>query len=297
MSSSADSPEVVCRRLRPLLGTYVEIRACGPCADESAAAVERAFGAIAQVQRLMSAHDPASDVSRLNRAPVGARISVHAWTWRVLTTTEQLFRLSGGAFDVTQNTRGFLVDGAALQRVSHCRVRRRRAVRIDLGGIAKGFAIDMAIHVLQRAGVSNGCVNAGGDLRVFGPGEQRIDVRDPGCPNRFLTIARLRRGAVATSANYLDAPAQGRLRAPVGHPLYASGASITVMAPTALVADALTKVVAVLGPRESRPILDHFDAQAVLLRPSSRSRRTGDLSSTSEIDFESSHPMENCHAA
>src|SRR6185295_18696084 len=83
-----------------LLGTFVEITAAGPAA-RATRAIERAFAAIARVQRHMSFHDPDSDVGRLNRSRVGFALRVHADTARVLQRAQTLSRATAGAFDVT----------------------------------------------------------------------------------------------------------------------------------------------------------------------------------------------------
>jgi len=94
-------------RARPLLGTFVEIAAAGVARSDLEAAVEAAFAAVATVHRLMSFHDPASDVSRLNRAaPVlgrarGRAVPVHPFTWQVLAAAADMSWRSAGLFDIT----------------------------------------------------------------------------------------------------------------------------------------------------------------------------------------------------
>src|SRR3982750_3964721 len=89
------------RRCRPLLGTFVEIVAFGTEAGDLEHAVESAFLAIAQVHRLMSFHDPESDVSRMNRDACHKAVCIHPWTWRVLKSAQEFARNSDGIFDVT----------------------------------------------------------------------------------------------------------------------------------------------------------------------------------------------------
>src|SRR2546423_10672087 len=88
------------RRARPLLGTLVEISAAGagPCVH---AAIGAAFAAIERVQRLMSFHDPRSDISRVNRWADRKPIAVDAWTWAVLARAQMISQASAGAFDIT----------------------------------------------------------------------------------------------------------------------------------------------------------------------------------------------------
>src|SRR5258708_23515787 len=141
------------RRARLLLGTFVEIASAGAARGDTAGAIEAAFDAVADVHRLMSFHDPDSDVSRLNREASVRDVAVHPWTYRVLETVVALQRKSGGTFDVAVapalQKLGRLPrhvgaaelavvarhDFDAIELQHDCRVRfRDRSVRIDLGG-------------------------------------------------------------------------------------------------------------------------------------------------------------------
>src|SRR6266849_5123313 len=106
--------EIEIRRCRPLLGTFVEIQVFGTNATELEHAVEAAFLAIAHVQRLMSFHDPESDVSRMNRDACYKRVRVHPWTWRVLKSAQEFSRNTGGIFDITMAEQ--LVKGSYIPR-------------------------------------------------------------------------------------------------------------------------------------------------------------------------------------
>src|SRR5262245_32108862 len=93
--------QIEVRRCRPLLGTFVEIQAFGTNAAELEHSVEAAFLAIAQTHRLMSFHDPKSDVSRMNRDAYYKAVRAHPWTWRVLKSAREFSSNSDGIFDVT----------------------------------------------------------------------------------------------------------------------------------------------------------------------------------------------------
>ena len=110
-------------------------------------------------------------------------------------------------------------------------------VWLDFGGIAKGYAVDLAVAKLRRAGVHTGAVNAGGDLRVFGTLEETVLVRSPFDASELWPVAALRDSACATSASGEVARARRRRRRA------AAPRSVTVLAPTACAADALTKIV------------------------------------------------------
>jgi thiamine biosynthesis lipoprotein len=285
------SPSAEVRRCRPLLGTFVEVSACADSAPRAAAALEAAFAAVDRVQRRMSFHDPESDVSRLNRWAEHGPVAVDPWTHQVLEAASSFRDASRGAFDVTVAPRlqrwGYLPpagqaagvfppvsDPGAIELLSGHRVRFRRPVRIDLGGIAKGFAVDRAVDALQAAGAASGQVNAGGDLRVFGPSPSTVHVRHPRAPGRVLRLARLTDAALATSATYFARRRwRGRRVSPIVDPRRGSPCigrrSVSVRAPTCLVADALTKVLAILGARGAA-ILRLYSAVGFVVTPSGR---------------------------
>lgn len=249
------------RRARPLLGTYVEIAVHRSAPRE---ATDRAFEVIAGIQRRMSVQDPKSDLGRIAAAPPGEAVRVHASTARVLRAALKLAEYSDGVFDPVATA----TNGAAYWRDLHLDRRDvscARPLRVDLSGIAKGYAVDAAVNRLRRHGVKQGIVNAGGDLRVFGDVSHRVHVRDPRLLGTFRPVAELLDGAIATSANYLDSPGNGRLVNPTGSPLWLGDRSVTVCAATCLLADALCKIVAAIGPAGARPLLKRFRATTIVV--------------------------------
>ncbi|HUJ87538.1 MAG TPA: FAD:protein FMN transferase [Burkholderiales bacterium] len=249
------------RRARPLLGTLVEISAWGSEPAALRRAVDRAFNAIEVLQARLSAHDPASEVSRLNRDGHLGPVRVGRDLRRVLRAAARLSRLSEGAFDVTAAAGGASYRDVRL--LPRSRVRYARALRIDLGGIAKGYCVDRAVAQLERCGVAGGLVNAGGDLRAFGARAFALQLRHPGDPRQLVDFGTIRDAALSTSASYATGRERcaGALRdGRSGAPLR-PGVSVSVRASRALTADALTKVVAALGPRAA-PLLARCRAHA-----------------------------------
>jgi FAD:protein FMN transferase len=240
------------RRAQPLLGTLVEVRAQGASATAFDVAADAAFDAIARVHALMSFHEAGSDVRRIARARAGERVAVHPHTAAVLARAQRWARASGGAFDagcapqaVAQRwlpapedavPPGDLPFEDALEVEGHD-VLVHAPVWLDFGGIAKGYAVDLAVARLRRAGVHTGAVNAGGDLRVFGTLEETVLVRSPFDASTLWPVAALRDSACATSAS-------GEVARRGAEPGDAPAPrSVTVLAPTACAADALTKIV------------------------------------------------------
>jgi len=142
-------------------------------------------------------------------------------------------------------------------------------LRIDLGGIAKGFAVDRAIDVLQNQNQSYGLVNAGGDLATFGSSPQTIHIRDPRFPARSLCQVAIANAALASSARLFDplessTPCHSSTINPATREPATEIAGTTVRAPSCIVADALTKIVMISGER-SGGLLKTYEASALLV--------------------------------
>jgi FAD:protein FMN transferase len=274
------------RRARPLLGTFVEIAVTGAPPDELEAAVDAAFEAIKTVHRLMSFHDDGSDVSRLNREAASGTVIVHPWTFAVLATALDLNRRSAGVFDIA--VAPVLQDLGLLPRRGDVMPTRPAAlaepvvifsdggvgfrdagVRIDLGGIAKGYAVDRAVAVLRDRRIAQGIVNAGGDLAVFGELPEMIHVRDPRNPAHAMCAVEVANAALATSGGHFDpAAGHGTTASAVIDPRTAAPVAglfgATVHASSCMLADALTKIVMAQG-EAAAPLLTHYRASALFV--------------------------------
>lgn len=254
-------------RARPGLGTFVEIHATAPSAAMLERAIAAGFRAIARVHRCMSPRESGSDVSRINRARAGSVVRVDPWTWQVLAVAGRWSAQSGGAFDITAlRTAATRAGWRDLELLDGHRVRLRRRRPIDLGGIAKGFAVDRAVAALRAAGAVGGVVNAGGDLRAFGATPQAVFIRLTAMPAGLVAGPTLQAEAFATSSNALDPRGAGRLRRPDGRRLWIGRGSVSVRSGTCVAADALCKIVAAVGPHQAAPLLARHRATAFVIR-------------------------------
>jgi thiamine biosynthesis lipoprotein len=200
MTASPLTESAAAKRLRISLGTLVAVEAIGGCAAAAEAAVEAAFAAIGRVHHRMHPHSADSDLARINNAPANTRFAVHPSILELLDFAQRLNSITDGVFDPCLPTRpGRLQDIEVSTEHVLCHV----PVALDFGGFAKGFAVDRAIETLISHGCTAGLVNAGGDLRVFGPRTEPIFVRGP---TGELTEVRLVDGALAVS----DADSQHR---------------------------------------------------------------------------------------
>ncbi|MBJ7313972.1 FAD:protein FMN transferase [Rugamonas sp. CCM 8940] len=274
------------RRAQPWLGTLVEITVADALPDEAVQrAISLAFAEVALVHRLMSFHAADSDVARLNRAWPGDMLTVDPHTWRVLELAQRVADQSEQIFNIACAPRLVAWDclpapqpevpayrpGLTVLRCeAGLRVRKAVPGWVDLGGIAKGYAVDLALAALGDAGIASACVNAGGDLRAIGPLAWPVRLRAPRDPGRAGAVLELRDEALATSASYFSARRhEGRdVSALVdgrdGSALGAAAGSVSVRAASCAVADALTKVVLASGDA-AHPALQAFAATALII--------------------------------
>jgi len=287
------------RRARPLLGTFVEIAAADAARPAMERAIEAAFAAVAQVHRLMSFHEPDSDVSRVNRDAGRRTVAVHPWTYHVIETALDLHRGSGGAFDIAvapvlqnfgmlprtgNDTQPIVAAGSTADVIEllagHCVRFRKDNAAIDLGGIAKGFAVDRAIAVLRCCGAARGLVNAGGDLAAFGRLPETVHIRDPRDPSRLLCLVGIADAALASSGRRFDPLQSSDIQSaavidPLTHAPVRDVAGASVLAPSCMIADALTKVVMIAG-ENATALLARHKASALAVLKSGEIRVTPD---------------------
>ncbi len=255
----------------------MSIRVEGLPAADAHRAIDAAFEEVATIHRLMSFHEAASDVSRLNTHGPHGPVAVHPWTRDVLRWSLVFSALSEGCFDISIAAE--LVDWHLLPAppAPACRpqgtwrdievrsdgkVRFHRPLWIDLGGIAKGYAVDRATECLRRQGALLSVVNAGGDIRVSGAHTEPIglglDMKQQPSANA-VPLIELSDGSIASSSG--AAHVDGVRRTPT-----VADRFVSVIAEQCVVADALTKIVMAKGT-ESTSLLRHVRASAHVYDP------------------------------
>ncbi len=254
------------------------------------------------VEKQMNIYNPASELSRFNTAAAGSSVALSPETIDVLTKASLFWEQTDGAFDVTVLPLIRLWKQAekdnALPTAAECTVARNAsrweyisltdagatksvaAACVDLGGIAKGFAIDLAVAAMIEAGCVGGIVDIGGDVRCFGlrPSGKPWDVAvtnpfDPDHPRDDpLVILQVRDAAVCTSGNYrrfgvIEGKHYSHIIDPrVDRPVDAYP-SVTVVAPDATTADAWATALSVLGPDGLKLLPKGVDALIVIGTP------------------------------
>lgn len=204
--------------------------------NEATATLSKVFARLALLENRLSRFNPDSDIAKVNRAKRHATVPVSALTFRLLRRAANLQMKSGKLFRPWQQPLG-------LAKKNRVRILHGQA-KVDLGGIAKGFAVDEAIRLLKRAGIGAALVNAGGDMRSFGPCDFPILIRDPQNPGKCLFGLKLNNQSLCNSGNYF---APGHIRGTRRNRLAVLAAG--VMAPNCRDADALTKVLMLHGEK------------------------------------------------
>jgi thiamine biosynthesis lipoprotein len=251
------------------MGTVVSFQVVGH-EREREAAVSRAESWFQRIDSECSRFKPDSDVSRL-ATRVGEPVVVSPLFFEVVQFAVATAAASGGAFDPTLGA-----DGASWRDVSLDTDARTitlaRPIILDLGGVAKGLAVDLAAKEL--APLENFSINAGGDLFLAGLnalGEPwAIGVQHPRDPEKLIETLHLSNTAVCTSGDYergahiVDPRGSASVGAERGDPTTASLVSVTVIAPSAMVADALGTAAFVLGPGDGAAFLRSQDVRGIL---------------------------------
>lgn len=259
--------------------------------SEQAGAWWRAvFAEFTMVDEVMSRYRDDSQLSRVNREAADQAVSVSVPLYNVLARSLEISRLSDGAFDISFASVGYLYDfregrqpddDAVREGLTHINYRdillaeadhsvrfRKPGLKLDLGGIAKGYAVDRGIRVLRQAGVSHARLSAGGDMRLLGDRRGRpwmVGVRDPRHRDKQAVIIPLSDTAISTSGDYerffidddgqrvhhILSPSTGR---PVGEVQ-----SVTIIGDEAMTTDALSTAVFVLGADKGLALINTLE--------------------------------------
>ncbi len=275
---------------RPIMGTSVRVELWHADRAAGARVLEAVMDEMNRINALMSTYREDSEISAVNRAAARAPVAVSPELAALVSRSLEISRLTGGAFDITYASVGYLYDyrekqkpaaeeiDEALAAIDYRFVDvdlenstigfRREGVRIDLGGIAKGYAVERGAEILRANGVRHGIVTAGGDSRIVGDRRGKpwvVGVRHPRDKQRIVTRMPLRDEAISTSGDYerffeedgvryhhIIHPATGRSAAAVH--------SVTIIGPDATMTDGLSTSVFVMGARDGLALLDRLPA-------------------------------------
>lgn len=290
------------KREEAIMGTAINIELWSDDRPAGEAAMQAVMREMHRIDLAMSPHRPDSELSRINRGAATAPVAISTEMFQLLTRAVHFSKLSDGAFDITYAAVGRLFDYRLHTRptrealtTAHAAVGYRHLLLdaqaqtvqfalpgmcIDLGGFAKGYAIDNAVALLRQRGIAHANVSAGGDSCVMGDRRGRpwtIGIRDPRRPGEVVALLPLEDTSISTSGDYERCFVEAGVRfhhlidPATGHSP-SCVQSVTILGKDGLTTEAFSKCVFVLGVQkgmqllESQPAIDAIvvDATGVL---------------------------------
>ena len=274
------------QREQAIMGTAVTVQLWADDRAQGAAAMAAVMAEMQRIDRTYSPHRSDSELARVNAAAAQHPVQISDEFFQLVARAQEFSRLSQGAFDITFASAGALYDyregrlpddlslARAVQAIGWRQLQLdpqrpslrflRPGMRIDLGGFAKGHAVDRSIRLLQRLGIRHAIVSAGGDSRLLGDRRGRpwtIAIRDPRRADGIVALLPLEDTAISTSGDYercferdgvrhhhLIDPRTGRSADAVR--------SVTILAPDGLTTEALSKTVFVLGVERGLQLIE-----------------------------------------
>ena len=271
------------------MSTEVEIILCGPNEEALEKAAASAFSVMEQIERDFSVGGGSSKIKEINKFAGLKPVKVGPDLFVLIQKSISFSHLSNGCFDISTQGLGNLWDFRAptfvvpegevvnrcLNLVDYRKIRldretssvilEQKGMRISVGGIGKGYAVDKAVEAVRVFGIKDGIINAGGDLKAFGRKENgelwKVAIKNPRDQDRIMCVIPLSNVALATSGDYERYRIVGGKRyhhlldPRTGYPAVGC-MSATVIAKDALEADALATAVFVMGPRDGLNLVE-----------------------------------------
>ncbi len=283
---NAPAPGGWASREEAIMGTSVRVELWSDDREAGELAMAAVMAEMHHIDDTMSPFKPESELSRINREAASKAVPISQPMYDIIARSIDFSNLSGGAFDITFASAGHLYDYRQAIKPSDEELERARAaigyrnlmldpqartvrfarpgVRVDLGGFAKGLAVDNGAAILRRRGIANAIVTAGGDSHVVGDRRGRpwtIGIRDPRRPGQVVAVLPLQNVALSTSGDYeryfekdgvrchhvID-PSTGKSPSGVR--------SVTVIAADGLTSEGLTKSVFVMGVEKGMRLVE-----------------------------------------
>lgn len=269
-----------------IMGTAIRVELWSDDKAKGEAAIAAVMAEMHRIDREMSPYKPESELSRINREAAKRPVPISQEMFDILSRSIEFSKLSGGAFDITFSSVGYLYDyrhhikptdkeiEQALPGINYRHLQldakkrtvkfARVGVRIDLGGIGKGYAVDNGIALLKKRGITQAIVTAGGDSRVLGDKGGRpwmVGIRDPRRKDNVVAVIPLINSAISTSGDYeryfeADGVRYHHIINPKTGRSATGVQSVSVIGPDATATDGLTKPVFILGPEKGLRLIE-----------------------------------------
>jgi FAD:protein FMN transferase len=273
-----------------IMGTRITVELWSDDEQKAQAAIDAVLDEMRHIDDSMSTYKPTSEVSQVNAKAADGPMHISKELFDLLVTAKEYSVITDGAFDITYASVGYMYDfrkhvrpneqqiDKALPAVDYRHVMldaknqtvqfSQKGVRIDLGGIAKGYSVDCGINVLKARGYTRAYVSAGGDSRIIGDRFGKpwmVGIRDPRKgEGEVITRIPLADAAISTSGDYERFFEEGGVRyhhiidPHTGHSA-SKVRSATIIGPIATRTDGLSKTAFVLGPEKAMEIYNRID--------------------------------------
>jgi FAD:protein FMN transferase len=284
-----------------IMGTRITVELWSEDQDKAESAIDAVLDEMRHIDESMSTYKPTSEVSQVNDHAAEGPMHISKELFDLLVTANQYSELTEGAFDITYASVGYMYDFRKHVRPSEAQIDKalpavnyrhvlldpknqtvrftQKGVRIDLGGIAKGYSVDCAIDVLKARGFTRAYVSAGGDSRIIGDRDGRpwiVGIRHPDDPNKIVTRLPLVDTAMSTSGDYYRFFDENGVRyhhiidPHTGHSA-SRVRSATILGPTATETDGLSKTAFVLGAEKTLELINRMPKfDAIFITPDGR---------------------------
>jgi thiamine biosynthesis lipoprotein len=286
------------KRTDAIMGTRIYVEVWDTDAAHGEASIDAVMAEMHRIDELMSHYKPESELSQINEHGADHPVKVDKELFDLIKLSTHYSEITEGAFDITYASVGYLYNypnhvhptesqiKAALPAVNwrnlkfdeanHTVFFEHKGMRIDLGGIGKGYAVDRGIELLQKRGIQHAVVTAGGDTRIIGDHMGRdwlVAIRHPDDPNKVVTRIPLSDAAMSTSGDYERYFDENGVRyhhiidPKTGHSA-SKVRSATIIGPTATQTDGMSKTAFVLGPEKALEIINRMpEYDAVFVAP------------------------------
>jgi thiamine biosynthesis lipoprotein len=297
-----------------IMGTRIAVELWSDDRDQGEAAIEAVMDEMRRVDRDMSTYKPTSEVSIVNAQAAEHAVKVSAELFDLLTQALEYSRITDGAFDITYASVGYLYDFRQHVRPDQAQIAKalpginyrlvvldpnastvrfsQPGVRIDLGGIGKGHAVDRGIGILRQRRVTRALVTAGGDSRIIGDRFGKpwfVGIRHPDRKDEVIARIPLEDAAISTSGDYEryfdeDGVRYHHIIDPHTGQSARKVRSATIIGPTATRTDGLSKTAFILGAERAIEIYNRLDdIDAIVVKPDGQVLYTKGLEAPAEL--------------
>lgn len=295
----------------PIMGTEIRVRFWLPDSEQAQKAKQAVIDEMHHINNTMSPWIETSILSQVNKHAFSKPVQVSEEFFNIIQGAIKISEMTEGAFDITFSSVGYLYDYREKKQPTQAELQSKvplinyrslkldkenrtirylqDGVKIDLGGIAKGLAVDNSIARLKSFGVTEASVTAGGDTYVLGDNGGkywRIGIRHPRAEKKLVTVLPLANSAVSTSGDYerffIDENGERihHIINPTTGKSVASVQSVTILAENSTYADALSTSVFVLGVEKGLELVNRLpNVSAIIVDKNGKLLHSDDLAS------------------